>query len=171
MHWVREPFSDAQAQPGGFGEGTKGEDMPQRKDEYYAGLKENMKWCPVCGKRLIKADLGMCQDCSYKRLDLRQPPMDAPELQRCPECRQKSLFWDSRNKVYECLNRRHKKRFTEHEFEVAEQSAPPLQKCPDCGQETITWVEFYSFYECVNPKCKRCFTETEFKKIAGESKP
>lgn len=143
--------------------------MPKREDEYWAGRKENLKLCPICRKRLIRADLRMCQPCLEEELARRRKRPDTPEIKRCPNknCRQLSVTWNSVTKRYECLNRKCNLNLTEEEFQIAEQNAPPLQNCPKCGQETVTWVEFYSLFQCVNPKCKRCFTETELRKRVG----
>ena len=141
--------------------------MPRREDEYWASQKENLRYCSA-HKRYYRVDLG-CQICWQERQARRLHCEEPPQLRHCPKCRLVSLFGNPSLNLYECLNRRCDKQFTENELETTEDNAPTLQNCPHCGQKTVTLVESFNIFQCVNSKCKRVFTASEWNIIRQAS--
>ena len=82
--------------------------MPKREDERWAAEKEGRNYCSK-HRKYYNADIG-CQDCRKEQLALRQSFLEKQlkgenrELEQCPVCKKKSLFWNRKTKLYECLN-------------------------------------------------------------------
>lgn len=88
--------------------------MPKREDDFWASRKEKLNYC-IKHKRYYKADYG-CQLCIFERLGTKRATHDRPRLQKCPECKRDSLFWNEKTELYECLNPKCKRRFTLNEL-------------------------------------------------------
>jgi hypothetical protein len=97
--------------------------------------------CPQCGNYNFDSK-GRCLFCGFRRELAPKPPLGwgdkdfsgphnehaevketkpteypaHPRLQECPQCKQKSLFWNNNFGVYECLNRDCQKKFAEDEL-------------------------------------------------------
>ena len=82
--------------------------MPKREDERWAVNKEHLRYCSR-HEQYYKVDVG-CQHCSEEKLAFQQSFLkskrtgDSQELEQCPGCKKKSLFWNNDTKHYECLN-------------------------------------------------------------------
>lgn len=72
--------------------------MPQRDNEYYVGLGEDLRFCTK-HNRYYDVHYG-CQLCYLA--EHRQYPK--VQLYRCPKCERLSLFWNADKYQYECLN-------------------------------------------------------------------
>lgn len=91
--------------------------MAKREDEYWASQKQDLRYCSK-HKRYYKADIG-CQLCYLDRVDLEKKVSGTSRLQKCPNCAQKSLFWNRRYKRYECLDAKCRLTFMEAELRGA----------------------------------------------------
>lgn len=80
--------------------------MPSRYNEFYAGLKEDLRFC-VKHNRYYLVQYG-CQLCqlpvAFNKVSI--------VLKVCPSCKQKSLVWDDTLCLFECLNLECKKLIT-----------------------------------------------------------
>lgn len=145
--------------------------MPKREDESWVSKKSDLRYCSR-HKRYYDVKVG-CQLCYLDELNLKKEVEEIPQLQQCPECKQKSLFWNKDYRLYECLNRDCKKRFAEGEIVEKEKKPVRSEKasnqeanedvpkkelkeegerglCPFCGSSDV--------YEIVRDswRCKRC---------------
>jgi hypothetical protein len=145
--------------------------MPKREDEYWAGQKDNLKYC-YKHKRYYRADLN-CQLCQLEEFAGREQPSETVQLKKCPNCKRMSLFWNKYSNLFECLNTKCKRRFTDDEYrrivessQHAEKQKPQhLQRCPHCGQGMLQWNSSRQKYECLNISCKFTFSQDEYKSL------
>lgn len=137
--------------------------MPKREDDYWASQRENLRYCSK-HKRYYRYDLG-CQLCQLESLAAKELHKDSPQLQRCPKCKRQSLFWNGSTSLYECLNPKCRRRFTEHELrgvKVEQQEVRELLKCPRCGQGMLFLNASTLRYECLNKRCQQTYSESEY---------
>ena len=78
--------------------------MPKREDDFWASQKEGLKYC-ARHKRYYREDVG-CQLCYYENSRAAGTEKEIPKLQECPRCHEHSLFYNDRDGIYECLNRK-----------------------------------------------------------------
>ena len=101
--------------------------MPKREDEYWAGEKSELRYCPK-HKRYYHKEAG-CQLCGWEELErIREGKQAAPQLQKCPECKEESLFWNAFTGLYECLNPNCRRRLTREEFVAKESGAAEIRE-------------------------------------------
>jgi len=80
--------------------------MPKREDERWRADKEHLRYC----SKHERYYYAKCQLCEQEELSLRkifvekQRRGELQELEQCPVCKRKSLFWNNDTKHYECLN-------------------------------------------------------------------
>lgn len=90
--------------------------MPKREDEFWAGLKNGLRWC-VLHRCRYRADLG-CQKCTEERLAVKPAEPISVKLLKCPSCGLTSLAWYEAHERYECGNRHCFIVYTEVEFNL-----------------------------------------------------
>jgi hypothetical protein len=96
--------------------------MPSREEERWTSEKSDLRYCPK-HKRYYGQDAG-CQLCGWEELErIRQQKQTATKLQKCPGCKEESLFWNTFFGLYECLNLDCERRFTKAELEKATDTA------------------------------------------------
>lgn len=140
--------------------------MPNREDEQSVNERDLLRYC-VTHKRYYDVKFG-CQLCwleTHKRQEIHP-------LQKCPECNQVSLFYNTVANTYECLNLKCKQTFNEGELEAIKSSSEQLsiaqysnpkaepQAEPANAQEKPTSEESQS--EPTEPfiKCPICLFDT-----------
>jgi len=73
---------------------------------------------PECGHTFTESKLRARElEAPVEELSKEQIPEEKPQLQRCPICGEKALFWDESSELYECLNRKCRRRFTRSELD------------------------------------------------------
>jgi transposase-like protein len=135
--------------------------MPNREDERWAGQKDDLCYC-YTHKRYYDDRVG-CQRCYVDHLNLKIA-VDAipqtPELEHCPQCKRKSLFWNKCARQFECLEPRCRKTYSEEEYKAA--TALRLDetlKCLRCGLTAVKWNRHFVYFECGS--CHKTFTREE----------
>jgi hypothetical protein len=155
--------------------------MPNREDEFWAGQKDGLRYC-YKHKRYYDERVG-CQLCYIDELNLEIAVNQVPELKQCPQCKERSLFWNEYARQFECLNLRCKKTYSKEKFDrsggqqggvdslrnpVVEETersvkeAPRFDqvlKCPRCGQTSVLWNRYFVYYECGS--CRKAFAQDE----------
>jgi len=151
--------------------------MPKREDDFWASQQEGLRYC-VKHKHYYREDVG-CQLCQLEQWGATRKGKEDSRLERCPDCREFSLFWNSNTQFYECINLKCKHNFNKNELEARklqeqteetdeigeEEHRPALQQCPICKKKSLFWNENTQLYECLNQKCKRRFTNTDLELI------
>lgn len=135
--------------------------MPNREDERWAGQKDDLCYC-YTHKRYYDERVG-CQRCYIDHLNLKIA-VDAipqtPELEQCPQCKRKSLFWNKFARQFECLDLSCGRTYSKEEYEAA--TAPRFDetlKCLRCGRKSVVWNRPFVHYECKS--CHKTFTRGE----------
>lgn len=82
--------------------------MPKREDERWRNINPHPPGCN-------------CADCTAKR---RQTTSGGAALLRCPNCKERSLFFNSHTELWECLNTKCRRRYAKHELAYQEPVSP-----------------------------------------------
>jgi hypothetical protein len=145
--------------------------VPKREDEYWLNQKDNLRYCPIHKKHYeLSFGCPLCQSYKYTRIIENK---ESIKLEICPGCYELSLSWNDKSLLYECLNLRCERSFSNIEFEeqrvYSQLNGIDLneitnndnivnvksQKCPSCNKETLLWNDVLNLYECTNIECKR----------------
>jgi len=91
--------------------------VPSREEERNANNKSDMRYCTE-HRTYYYEEFG-CQQCAFDEFKPRTNAGPNTELKKCLKCKRISLFWNSRNGIYECLNKKCKRQFTQKQMNVA----------------------------------------------------
>ncbi|MFC1978444.1 hypothetical protein ACFLVP_00450 [Chloroflexota bacterium] len=92
--------------------------MPSREEERSLNKKSDMRYCTV-HQVYYYAEFG-CQQCVFVDFKPKINSVRSVELKKCLKCGRISLFWNSQNEIYECLNKKCKRQFTPKQVAEAE---------------------------------------------------
>jgi len=92
--------------------------VPSREEERNANKKSDMRYCTE-HQVYYYAEFG-CQQCAFEDFKPKISQTETTELKTCLKCKRMSLFWNSQNEIYECLNKKCKRQFTKNQVAEAE---------------------------------------------------
>jgi hypothetical protein len=93
--------------------------MPSREEERSANKKSDMRYCTV-HRSYYYTEFG-CQQCAFVDFKPKTKAEESAELKKCLKCKRTSLFWNSHNEVYECLNKKCKGMYTRNQVAEADE--------------------------------------------------
>lgn len=108
--------------------------MPKRDEEYWRN-QGSVRYCSK-HRRWYSADVG-CQLCGYEALNGQENSQNqhGAKLQKCPSCREKTLYWNSKFGFYECLNKKCRMVFAQDDIPFVEGDSEPSEsgkRVKDC---------------------------------------
>ncbi|MFC1998553.1 hypothetical protein ACFLVR_02785 [Chloroflexota bacterium] len=92
--------------------------MPSREEERNANKKSDMRYCTE-HESYYYTEFG-CQQCAFDGFKPKIKAEESTELKKCLKCKRPSLFWNTQNEIYECLNKKCKRQFTKNQVIEAE---------------------------------------------------
>lgn len=92
--------------------------MPSREEERSANKKSDMRYC-IEHQVYYYEEFG-CQQCAFDDFKPKIETATSTELKICPKCKRPSLFWNTHNGIYECLNKKCKRQFTKNQVAEAD---------------------------------------------------
>jgi hypothetical protein len=92
--------------------------VPSREEERNANKKSDMRYCTE-HQTYYYEEFG-CQQCAFGDFKPRIKAEESTELKKCLKCKRPSLFWNTHNEIYECLNKKCKRQFTKNQVAEAD---------------------------------------------------
>jgi len=86
--------------------------MPSREEERNANKKSDMRYCTE--HQVYYYEEFGCQQCAFGDFKPKTSIETSKELKKCLKCGRTSLFWNTHNEIYECLNKKCKRQFTKN---------------------------------------------------------
>ncbi|MBT3362810.1 MAG: hypothetical protein HN929_06965 [Chloroflexi bacterium] len=91
-----------------------------REEERHSNKKTDQRYCTE-HQTYYYIEFG-CQQCAFDDFKPKVVPEVTHELKKCLKCGRPSLFFNSQNEVYECLNKKCKGMFTKRRVIEAEEN-------------------------------------------------
>ena len=93
--------------------------MPSREEERNLNKKSDIRYCSE-HENYYYAEFG-CQQCAFVNFKPNISEEKTVQLKKCLKCKRISLFWNSHNEIYECLNKKCKGMYTRNQVTEAEE--------------------------------------------------